>query len=122
MGYKGPGLRESSRSHPGRIPAPPERLGSISGLGNGRRLGLVVDLVPLQVRDALLHPRRLGRPLEVVVEELLHAYRVVLLVDALAQAVVLAVVVEQVNLLAEPPQGQEVLDALVPGDGAVLVV
>src|SRR5690606_37573230 len=109
------------------------------GRGAGSRLGLLqlgargrdleeagregqLLLVALQVRHAFLHPLRLRLAAQVVVEVLGHAPRPVLLVRASAQAVVLAGVVEQVALLAEPAQGGEVLDALGPRHGAVLVV
>src|SRR6266480_843504 len=57
--------------------------------GGGERRGRrrTVLLHPLPVGDALLHPGRLRRPLEVMVEELLQAHRVVVLVRPLRQAV-----------------------------------
>src|SRR6185295_4671093 len=67
-------------------------------------VGALLLLLALEERDPLLHPLRLRRPLEVVVEELLHPQRVVLLVGTPAEPVQLAVVAPQVDFLAAPAQ------------------
>src|SRR6185437_14039086 len=72
----------------------------------------------LQVRHALLHPRRLGRALEPVVEVLIEAHGPILLVVALPQAMLLAVEDEHPRRLVQPPQGGGELDVLVPRRGA----
>src|SRR5688500_8744486 len=57
-----------------------------------------------------------------VVEELTHADRVVLLVRRTRDTVILADVLEHRDFLAEPAQDVVVLEALVERHGAVLVV
>src|SRR5688572_15445240 len=57
-----------------------------------------------------------------MIEELLQAARVVFLIDALPQAVPLAVVVEHVNLFTEAAQREVELDALIPRYRVVFVV
>ena len=76
----------------------------------------------LEERHALVHPLRPRLAEQVVVEELVHVDGPVLHVVAVAQAVRLAVVVEHVGLLAEPPHRRVELDALVPRHRIVRVV
>src|SRR5258706_1335298 len=57
-----------------------------------QRLDLFLLLIAFQERNALLHPFRRRRALQHMIEVLLQTHRVILLVDALAQAVRLAVV------------------------------
>src|SRR5688572_12414285 len=54
--------------------------------------------LPLQIRNAFLHPRRFGRTLQEMIEELLHADGVIFLINPLANTMLLAVVVEQIHL------------------------
>src|SRR6266542_3904533 len=79
-------------------------------------------LLALQVRNAFLHPFRRRCSFKEMIKKLLQATRVVLLIYSLAQAVLLAVVAEHVDLFAQPSQGEEVLDALVPRHRVVFVV
>src|SRR5258706_13714927 len=57
-----------------------------------------------------------------MIEELLHAHRIVLLILPLPQAVELAVVAEQIRLLLVASKGEKVLDALIPGHRVVVIV
>ena len=68
------------------------------------------------------HPIRLRVPAQVVVEELLHSHRDVFLIRALCRVVHVVVVIEQVDLFVQPPQGDEHLDALIPRHRVVGVV
>ena len=79
-------------------------------------------LLPLQIRNSFFHPFGRGRAFQEVIEEFLQAVRVVLLIDTLAQAVLLAVVAEHVNLFAQPSQREKVFDALIPRHRIVFVV
>src|SRR5438552_11819733 len=83
---------------------------------------LLLFLLALNVRNALLHPFRRGRAFQKVVEEFLQAPRVVLLIDAPAQAVLLAVVAEHINLFAQASKRAVILDALTPRHGVIYVV
>src|SRR5437764_1927972 len=85
-------------------------------------LPLLLLLVPVGERDALLHPLRGRLAVEVVLEELEHPHRVVALARLPPQPVRLAVVVQEVALLAQPSEGEVVLDPLVPRHRVVLVV
>src|ERR1035441_3418467 len=57
-----------------------------------------------------------------MIEVLLHANGVVLLIGPAPQAVRLSVVIEKIHFLAQPPQRQEELDALIPRHRIVAVV
>src|SRR5215213_5134214 len=79
-----------------------------------RRVRRARDLVAaLQAEgDALEHPVWRRRTAQMVVEELLHPHGDVLLIGALRGIVLVAVVVEKVDLLPEPAQRDEHLDPL----------
>src|ERR1017187_736390 len=85
---------------------------------HGRQLGAVA----LDVGDALLHPCRGRRALQVVIEVLLQADGVILLVGPLAQSVRFAVVIEEVDFLTQAAQCQVELDALIPWHRVVAIV
>src|SRR5580693_5059007 len=79
-------------------------------------------MVAIEEWHAFFHPIRRRRTLQIVVEILLQADCVILLVRPVTQSVRLAVVVEQVDFLAQPAQRQEELQALVPWHGSVAIV
>src|ERR1051325_8385231 len=82
------------------------------------------DLIPTlrEIRNAMHHPIRRRRSLQLVVEELLHAVRDVLLIRAALRIVDVTVVADEVHLLAESPHADEQLDALIPRYGVVHVI
>src|SRR5438552_15702006 len=79
-------------------------------------------LLTLQIRNAFLHPLRRRRALQEMIEEFLQPARVVLLINAFTQAMLLAVVAEHVRLFIQPPQTEIEFDALVPWHRIVFVV
>ena len=83
-----------------------------------------LDHGPGQVGNALHHPVRRRRALQLVVEELLHPHRDVLLVGAAGRVVHVVVVVDQVHLLPQPANApaKNPLDALVPAAHCVVGV
>ncbi len=98
------------------------RVALLHGLRRDRQRALLEMVLEVDALDAVGEPWRRGLALEVVVEELAHAHRVVALVLRLRQTVVLTLVLQHHHRLAEPAQGVEVLDALIEVDRAVLVV
>ncbi len=81
-----------------------------------------VGLSLLHRRNALGHPNRFRGPFQVVIEELLHSDRPVLSILALDQVVVLSVIDAHPDRLFQTPEGSEVLYALPPGHGPILIV
>src|SRR5215471_5992490 len=73
----------------------------------------------LRLWNALRHPPRRRRPLQIVVEELLHPLLEVLLILFLCEMVRLAGIRQQDHLLAPAPRGAVQLEALVPIHGVV---
>src|SRR5579871_4957960 len=61
-------------------------------------------LVAIDIRNAVLHPIRFRRALEIMIEELLHAHRVVFLIRTTIKVMRLAVVHEQIAFLLQAAQ------------------
>src|SRR5579871_3442534 len=94
----------------------------ILGRGFGDAVEFLLLLVAIDVGNALLHPLRLGRALQEMIEELLQANGVVLLVGTAVDVVRLAVIVEQVDFLPQAAQREEQLESLVPWHRVIGVI
>src|SRR5205085_7576508 len=78
-------------------------------------------LLALQIWNTFLHPFGRGPAFQKVIEEFLQAPRVVFLINPLAQAVLLAVIAEHIDLSVHPAQPEIELDALVPWHRVIFV-
>lgn len=73
-------------------------------------------------RHTIFHPGWFGGSLHIEVEELLEADAEVLAVATLHEIVLLLVVFQHPNFLAQSSQRHEVLDALIPWHGSIVVI
>src|SRR3954447_21136136 len=65
------------------------------------------------------HPIRLRIAPQMVIEELLHSHRDVLLIRALRRIVDIVIVIDEIHFFVQSPEGDEHLNALIPGYGIV---